>query len=479
MAIDPSIALRVNENVPQFDPMGAAAKGLNLRRLATEVQYQPQIIQADLAAKEAALEQMKQENAERQRQLAGSRRMADIVRENTTIDKNTGKITKDSRRIAELAAIEGLPTEVVFKYAGDAVRTDADQFKTDSDKDTYLRNQAFLASNLMRNAKTPDEAIRIAQGFKAGDAKVVGDDRAGQFYDTLFGAFDARTDPRVAARNISTSLTISELQERGLIPGGLSTSQLDPKSKLNARDRMLLKGVGIDVPEDMTREQLNNLPPFRKFIEGAIPSEGTITEGINEAGEAQAARVPYAAALSVRGEIQQLAKTKGGSIATDVWNKLIGQDPRYAQVQAAIDDYNKRNGTDVSIAKDGVDAVFARLSSQDTKLRKLQESGAAKATSANLRRTGETKVTPEQQQGRDAERVRILKEEWAKAKPGSEDRAAISRELQRMGVTPSADTGGASTPKSSPKGTILKGPGGVFVKVNDGPDNVKANWKKQ
>lgn len=475
MAIDPSIALHVGQNVPQFDPIGAAQKGLALRKLATEVKYQPQVIQSELDARAAELAQIKQDTEEKERQIAGSRRMAEIVKNNTTVDKNTGKITKDSRRIAELAAIEGLPTEVVFKYTGDAVRSEVDQFKSDSDKEAYLRNQAFIAANLMRNAKTPDEAIRIAQGFRAGDAKAVGD-RANEFYDSLFGRFDASMDPRAAARSISTSLSISELAERGLIPGGVSTSQLDPNSKVNARDRMLLKSVGIDVPEGTTREQLNNLPPFRKFIEGAIPSEGTLTEGLSEAGEAQAARVPYTAALSVQDEVKQLARTRGGSLATDVWNKLVGQDPRYAQVQAAIDDYNKRNGTDISISKDGVDAVFARLNSQDVKLRKLQESGAAKATSVNLRQVGETKVTPEQQRGRDTERVRILKEEWQKAKPGSEDRAAIARELQRMGAAPDASL---QAVKGSPKGTILRGPAGVYVKINDGPDNIKANWKKQ
>lgn len=475
MAIDPSIALRAGQGIPQFDPIGAATKGLSLRELATRVQYQPQVIEQELAASRASTAQIEQATAERERQYAGSRRMAEIVKANTAVDPKTGKITKDNRAIAELAAAEGLPTEVVFKYTADAVRNDADQFKTDADKDTYLRNQAFLAANLMRNAKTPEEAIRIAQGFKAGDSKVVGDDRAGNFYSTLFGQFDANVDPREAARNLSTSLSISELQERGLIPGGTSTQQLDPKSKLNNRDRALLRSLGISAPEDMTREQMLNLPGIKELTAGltttqvtsTLPTVETRERGMEQEGEAKAERKVYTEVLGLQDKYKQAIATRPGMKLQEFIDKFITQSADRSSIQGAIDDYNVRNPNAHLSLNDGVDAVFARLRQQDAKLGSRQTTGKEKQ---NITRFGENVIGPRTQAELDKDRGPILQREWLNQ---PKDRPEIEREMKRLGIKP------PEAPKGSAKGTIRNMPTGTWVKLNDGPDNVKENWKKQ
>lgn len=392
MAIDTSIYGTLESPFEKFDPFAIAKQGTSLKKLMLETEQMPeqhrsamQSAEQQRAASRAAVAAQEQATGETGRQINASKRIADIVKANMVVGKD-GKVNKNSRAIANQMASEGLPTEAAFKYLSDAIKTEHEGFKTESDKTDWLRAQGLTAANFMRNAKSPEEAMNMAKAFLDGDSAVVGPEKAQQFYQGMFGALQPGEDPREAAKRISTSISISELQERNLIPGGLSTDQVDPKSALNAKDRKILAAMGINVPEGTSREQLLNLAPFKKMIEGAIPSEGTLVSGIDEAAQASVARQPYTEALGYEAALKQAIAigTRVGSTVEEAIDKWIGQDPRRQVVRNALNDYNNRNNASVKLA-DGVDAAFATLRTEEGKLRAAEAAGRTKATSTNLR----------------------------------------------------------------------------------------------
>jgi hypothetical protein len=490
MAIDPNIALQAGRNVPQFDPFTTATTAVNLKKLMTDQKYQEQLIQQRLASErasqlstEASTAQQLQTTAEESRQLGGSKRLAEIMKLYATVDPKTKKISINHRDVASHAASEGLPVEAVFNNLSKAITNEAGALKNDADKEIFLRRNAGIAADLVRTARDESHASEILNTFVQGDSRVVGEDKAAPFYTSLFGA---PGQLKANAKNVATGMSISELAERNLIPGGTSTEQLDPKSKLNAADRLVLSRLGINVPEGTTREQIVNNPVLNKFLQGIVPSEGTRTGGLDEAGSAAAVRKTYEGAFQAAREFKQVFATKIGSLASAKIAELVTQDPRYASIQAAVDEYNKAKGTEISIAKDGLDPVLAKLQARDNELRSVQESGVNKATAGDLRGVGEKKVTPQQQFNRDQDAVAIIKAEFMKAKRGSEDEAATKRELKKMGVSDKdindlAAKKGGQEPKQaegSPANTLRKGKNGVmYRKKNNGPDNEKANWE--
>lgn len=409
MALDPSIALNAGQGVTPVDIMGNASKGVNLRMLMEQARMQPQVIQQGLdsaRASQLATEQATvaatQRQTEEARQLAGSRRAAEITKGHVTVGSD-GKVTVNHRAAAAQAAQEGLPTEIVFNNLSKAIQGEADGLKNDSDKEQYLRSNANILTDLLRVQTDPAQAQKLVGAFAAGDERVVGP-MAKDFYGARFGA-----DPIAQAKVDSMRTITPEKQvafglqgrEVSVAETNAATSRL---GELRAQDSSFtspeaksggstfsrnmvdsLKKLGHDVPAGTSAYEIYSNPVWKTVIDSNIPSAGQRVAAKEGAAILGAGADDAEAGLKALGGVRKIAGTKIGSLTIDAYNRLVSQGGDWAALDRSIEGYKLRNpGAPISVVTDGLAGVEAKLMADASKQRKLKEVATSTATSSNL-----------------------------------------------------------------------------------------------
>ncbi len=487
MAIDPSISLAAGPAVPEFDPFGAATKGMNLALLA----MRPQQIQQQLALGEQEILKAKEEVTRQRREnvigeetYQGEKTLREIIKRNVkAVEGSSGKLNVDHRAVALEASQAGLPTAVVWNHLSKAAENESAQFKNDKDRYDFVERNAASSLDIVRTLKDPASAVTVLKGMIDADARATGMpiDVVAKQYEKWFGGLGPNENIVQRAENVRKGLTVSpqqaianqQAQERiGIEQFGAITSRLgeyraqdesftspdakNANSDVSKNMRAILGGFGYTVDPTLSSFDIMRNPVYKAIIDSNIPSAGARVQAKEGAAVTGATATVVENAIASAEIIGKKFGTRAGSITQDAVNKFVMQDPEFARLQAAIDEYNKRNGTDISIAKDGIAAVRSRLLVEREKLRAIEKSQKEVSTTTAI---GGNKVEPNVQAVRDAERVKILEQEYRNAKTQS-DKDAIGRELKRMGVNPPAE-GGQATPAPAPK------PAAEVVRIRD------------
>lgn len=466
-----AVALNIKPNVA-LDPIGAAQQGIKLGQMGLDVQRLRQTIQTEAIAQQEATRAL----GMRQYEDSARKQMADILSRHTKTDP-TGKRAVDHRAaLAEARELKIDPT-----------------YTTELEGKLYSNETAGLSNATARTdyiKKTLDELspqIRYmdegqAANFLQGRAKLLAQatglpiEQIGQVVGDHFNL--GKGGSIVKTAQMFSDAAIGAQQERENLTSGISRDDVNPTGATSTAAREWLRGQGISAPANMNLAQLRQHPQFGPQLRlweqqqaSNIPSEGTRVEGIKEATEAGVARQLYTDAAAFEGDLKKVIGTKLGSVAEEAFNNWVAQDPKRALLQSAIDDYNTRNKTDISVSQNGIEAVFARLRGEERRLRTRQESGARIASTTNLSGTGDTKIPAETQRARDGDSVAVMRNEYdqeveklkAATTPEQKRRIeanidGIARELKRMKVDV---------------------PGGADVSRNKGavPDKVKVRNK--
>ncbi len=173
---------------PVVDIGGAATKGMTLQKLMTETQFQPQVIEQQLASSRAAQAATEAATATTLENLARTKYENESTRKLAAILKNnydkTGKINFIGA--ATDAAAEGLDPSTVFTYLEKANTTAQGQIKTDEDKLAYGEKVLKPVYDLLR-AAPPGTAPTILNGTQSLLSKVMGDEGSKNFLQQRLG----------------------------------------------------------------------------------------------------------------------------------------------------------------------------------------------------------------------------------------------------------------------------------------------------
>lgn len=164
-------------------------------------------------------------------------------------------------------------------------------------------------------------------------------------------------------------------------------SKVDPKTNARVLDHDAVEGFRTATMTPLEQRQqavsersikLNEdvaKPEYLERVSG-IPGAGTRVDALTAAMGNDAVVNNNNAALGVVPGLRAAVGTRAGSALNDFWLKQVAQDPKAQQFQQAIDGYNARHGTSLTVGKDGVDAIAARL----------RQESAVNAGQATLRR---------------------------------------------------------------------------------------------
>jgi hypothetical protein len=318
MAIDPTIALRAAQGVPQFDPMAAAEKGLRLGELL----MRPEIIQQQLASARAAeqstiasteatrlgMKQTEQQIAQaelvtqRNKLIEESRKRAsEVAKQFSKVDPKTGKVSVDYRNVFNTLALEGHDLDTAMNYAQKADVVDAGQLKTDIDRLNYAQNRAQGLNEILRVQSDPARAQQIHDAVFESVSRLSGPEAAANAFSGVFG--NARQSGDLIGQAKVTSqaqispataeqLKISQEQLRqGWANIGIANQQLiqagaanltgpealDPKSNVSKayRELALKAGVPASQVENLSAAQIHRIPGISDQVTANIVPAGT------------------------------------------------------------------------------------------------------------------------------------------------------------------------------------------------------------
>lgn len=411
MALNPQIALQAGQGVQQFDPMGSAQKGLSIRELMTRVQYQPQQIESELAARRAATVAQEQETAEKARQIGASKRIAEISKNYTKVDPKTGKVLINKEGILHQALTEGVPFEQVGNLAKEVATIKEQDLTDETKRQDYAQNRLYELDHLLRVQQDPAQALQIATNMEQRLAQVIGPEKAQEYMTSRYG-----TDPTqiIERAKINASSGISPAQQeqfkisqeqlrqswanigiaqRQLIESGVanltSPDAMNPKSAVSEAYRKLAIAAGV--PENQVRglsaAQIHRIPGIAEVTTSVIPTTGARTEGVVTAKGLEADKGVLDQGIGIIDAELKSRYGKPGSITRKLWNSYVEQDPKYAAVQAAIDQYNALNPNAKIDILDGFDAVLRRLQIGSKKLSSQATGAREMAASPNLAQT--------------------------------------------------------------------------------------------
>lgn len=407
------VALRI-QPPQQFDPFGAAQKGIQLGQMGLQVEQLRQgLIQQKLAEEQTRQSIETQAIEQRQKQLTLDRdtrqefartTIAALKPQFVKTDK-AGNKTVDYDGLYIAAAEKGVDTSTMNDIIQKGLATKSAQIKTAGEANVALDN--FITTLARGNANVTDPA-KVAQNFQSGATyfssafgipKEVVEERMRTTLGWQPDATGAPPDLTASIRGYLQGKDITEAEQREAEARGEGRSAFDPNSAQSKAMRDFLKRQGVKVAPNATLADMRVNPETATAVKAnearvladIIPAEVKAT-GLGEAGEARIALGVYE---NARGALAQLKKELGtrlGSMTQAAIAQLVKQDPRYAAVNDAINDYNQRNKTDISIARDGLEPVMERiLRQQDTLVRTVRE-GAKKAQAGSFRQAGEEKM---------------------------------------------------------------------------------------
>lgn len=423
--IDPTIALRAGQGIPQFDPMAAAQRGLTLRQLATQVQFQPQLLQQELSSAQAAeaatrastevtrtqAKSSAQQYEEQARQLAASRRLAEIGKSYTSIDKTTGKVVINKEGILHQALSEGVPFEQVGKLATEVASFKEKDLRDVTSRQDYAQNRLYELDHILRVQTDPAKAAGMVDNMQKRLSDVLGPEKAQEYLQSRYGVDPTQIIER-AKVNASSGISPAQqeqfkisneqlrqtwanigIAQRQLIESGVanltSPEAMNPNSSVSQAYRDLAVKAGV--PESQVRSlsaaQIHRIPGIADVTTSVVPTTGARTEGVITAkGYETDAGVIKQGIQTIEAELKT-KYGKPGTITRSAWNQLTAQDPRYAAVQSAIDQHNALNPNAKLDILDGFDAIARRLSISANKLESQAKGAREMAASPNLAAT--------------------------------------------------------------------------------------------
>jgi hypothetical protein len=436
--IDASIALQAGQGIPQFDPMGAAQKGMNLQRTILENANLPTKLANENAASQVATARAQQELEQQKRENATRVRAAEIAKLYTTKDADGNRVI-DHSGVANQLSEEGQDPGIIFGYQQKAIENQRGKF----DNATVVKNLTDSITtthdNMMRVAKSPQQALGIMRSTHDLLLPVLGEAGTKQFLSNRYGGDNLQgVDPNnpsvqaqvakhfvdtsegyAKARSISPQQEIANKQaQEGLDQGGASGG-VGPNERNNTspQSRELQDGY-IRANPDLTPEQqarvrtlsaafLRNNPTIQQIMGSITPSAGERAQAVGAAGDLASQKGVIDQGVSAIDEGMGTKYGKPGSVTRAVWNRLIAQDPKYAAIQSAIDKHNANNPNSKLDILDGLDAVKRQLDVESGRLGKKATTQVGIAGSGNLSKTAKDVTSPSPLYYKDANGRRL------------------------------------------------------------------------
>jgi hypothetical protein len=417
--IDASIALNAGNNVPQFDPMGAAQKGMNLQRTVLENANLPTKLANENAASQVATARAQQELEQQKRENATRVRAAQIAKDYTKKDADGNRII-DHSGIANQLSEEGQDPGIIFGYQQKAIENQRGKFDNATVVKNLTDNITTTHDNMMRVAKSPQQALGIMRSTHDLLLPVLGEAGTKQFLSNRYGGDNLQgvdpNDPSVQAQVAKHFVDTSEgyAKARSISPQQEIANRQTEESLRQGREGQAMGGAsGVSGPEarnptsavsrqaqedylaaNPTADRAKVIGLSAAEIQHLAGPSAVIASSIPSAGERAGAKKGAAltsgdvdiidAALAAIPKLQQTFGTQLGSMGQDTYNRLVTQNKELGNLDAAVQAYNQRNGTNVDVRKDGFAAVQARLKGESGRLGKLASAQADIANNPTL-----------------------------------------------------------------------------------------------
>lgn len=367
MALNPNISLQAGANVPQFDPMGAAQKGLTLVDLMQTVQMRPEIQRQQLATARAGELQSIEEttgkrlaNEKLRREEAARVILAQLTADHSRAGRD-GRIHVDRLTAARVAAQKGLDPDILFNYMQSNEKTEQEGLKTVRDRNEQIQKRADAVNEMIAAQKDPVRAMDIFRQGYEGAARVYGDEAAKEYFTTYFDTKSLGDES---------------------VPPALRGAKLMENSRLNKQGKM----TSLEQADLALRQEAQS-PQYRERI-STIPDAGTRAGELARAAETEVFINTNNEGIRAAQSLNKL-DTRPGAIVSSAWNRIISQDPAARQLQASIDAYNARNKSNLSI-EDGIGAVVQTLGQESRVLGARTGTSRAVATAGNIREAAGT-----------------------------------------------------------------------------------------
>ena len=454
--------------IAPFDPMGAMQQGIQLGQMGLQTQkMQQDLIQQKLNEERLrqtigteAIGQQEAQRALAQRQREDTARitLADIMKRHTRPDAS-GRSSTDLRAALAEARMAGLDPAYTAELEGKLFANEASSLKNEAARVDYIKKTLDERAPMLRYMDE-GKAVRSLEQIAPLLARAVGmpTQEIGRIVAEHFD-LGRPGSSIVKTAQMFTDAQIAQERERQMAGAGIGREDFDPSSTSSRQAREFLASRGISVPSNVNLVDMRKDPRFGPALKeyemqvtGVVPSAEMRREDVIKAAEFGASRKTYNDALAFEQELKQTFGTRPGSFTQEQFNKWIGQDPRRALLQSAIDNYERETGTKLDVATLGIPATIARLRGQEGRLRGEQEARAKLSTTPSISAVGATKmpgepgqtgekVSPETQKARDTDAAAIIQSEYQKevanlqTNPGDKRIAsnvdALARELKR------------------------------------------------
>ena len=397
--------------ITPFDPMGAMQQGIQLGQMGLQTQKMQQDLirqkleeerlRQTIGTESIAQQEAARALAQRQREDASRKLISEAAQKFQKKDAQ-GRMVRDyEAEYQYLAGLGTLEPALLEDHRQKVLQNRSSAIKTESDANSVLGKQiiddARVISGMKDNARAGQYLQRTTQDVARATGLPL--ETVQERYATVLNMGRPDADLISNSRGILAAQDISELSERELAARGLSREDIDPKGKTSVAAREFLISKGMKVPADMSLPQMRQIPEWNALIEANkeqilsdIVPVSVKAGGLTEASEAKVALRVYDNARAAAAQLKKEYGSRLGSMAQSAIATLVKQDPRYAALNDAINDYNTRNKTDISISKDGLEPVLERLLRQQDTLVTAQREGAKRAQARSFTTAGEEKA---------------------------------------------------------------------------------------
>lgn len=265
-------------------------------------------------------------------------------------------------------AFKDWQTNNVSKFVGPDGQLDSDAFIRQAAKDGYyteaqgvatvdLENKAKGIANATNEQERQQALSKYRDGMLGHTATLLNAAPKDQ-RDALLHTYAAGVDEQAPGMGLGKQLitmfskTDPKTNARVYNPDAVEAFRTATMTPLEQRqqavsERSIALNEKVASPEYMERTS-------------AIPGAGARVDALTAAMGNDAVVNNNNAAVTASAKLQSALGGRAGSKLTQFWTGYVAQDPAAQQYQQAIDGYNSRHGTNLTIG-DGVEAINARL----------------------------------------------------------------------------------------------------------------------
>lgn len=371
MAIDSSIPLQglgaQSTPVSAADTMG---KWANLAQIGQGIEASKQSVEASKASQaltEAQLPGAQADSAVKQRALAFN----DWIAKNRKLYTNPDG-SLNTRALNAAATAAGFQSEGAaigaadLKNTADMIRNATDEQTKNIATDKFTTDGVGYTATYLKSLPAIEQAAALGKIVAYKNSLIPG---SGDQMINMFGNIDPETGKvTIDEKKIDAAreATMTPLEKENLL---LSQRQMS----VTERSQTLAEKTA----DPAYKAQVADIRTAEERVKQAeqAANASTVVAGIDQA--LAAARSPSIAALDGR----------PGAIIANTWNALVGSDGNAAAIEKEISAYNLRNGTNLSVPKDGYIAVQKALANDRVNISNraaiaAKQSQAATATQA-------------------------------------------------------------------------------------------------